>query len=310
MLDHRDKKQSRLSGRKPSWLRSDIPAGENYVRLKNMIKERGLHTICEEGKCPNLAECWGGGTATFMLLGDVCTRGCRFCNVLTRKQGSAVDTQEPFKVAEAACAMELDYIVITSVDRDDLPDGGASHFATTIQEIHQQSQGRILIEVLTPDFRGNTSDIETVVCAKPTVFSHNVETVRDLTPKVRDPRCSFDQSLAVLRHVKTIDAAMITKSSLMLGLGETRDEILAAMDDLREVGVDILTLGQYLQPTTKHVLVSEFVPPDRFDELAEEGRTRGFVFVAAGPLVRSSYRAGELFIKNFVQQRTQQKHTV
>lgn len=306
MLDYREKKQSRLSGRKPSWLRSEIPAGENYVRLKQMIKERGLHTICEEGKCPNLGECWGGGTATFMLMGDVCTRGCRFCNVLTRKQGSPLDPQEPFKVAEAACAMNLDYIVITSVDRDDLPDGGAAHFAATIEQIHLQSQESILIEVLTPDFHGKLADVETVIRVKPTVYSHNLETVRALTPKVRDPRCSFDQSLQVLRHVKTIDATMITKSSLMLGLGETTDDVLSAMDDLRAAGVDILTLGQYLQPTTKHVLVSEFVTPEHFDFLAEEGRKRGFAFVAAGPLVRSSYRAGELFIKNFIESRQSQ----
>ncbi|TNE47054.1 MAG: lipoyl synthase [Deltaproteobacteria bacterium] len=307
MLDHRERKRKRLSGRKPAWLRSDIPSGENYVRLKKLLKERNLHTICEEGKCPNLAECWGGGTATFMLLGDICTRGCRFCNVMTRKHGIEVDTQEPYKVAEASVAMDLDYVVITSVDRDDLPDGGANHFADTIRKVYELSENSIMVEVLTPDFRGKREDIATVVAAKPTVFSHNMETVRSLTPKVRDPRCSFDQSLEVLRYAKEVDADTITKSSLMLGLGETKEDVLAAMDDLREAGVDILTLGQYLQPTTKHVLVSEFVPPSRFDELAEEGRKRGFVFVAAGPLVRSSYRAGELFIKNFVEQRNQER---
>ncbi len=307
MLDNQEPKRKRLSGRKPSWLRSEIPAGENYVRLKGLLRDRGLHTICEEGKCPNVAECWSGGTATFMLLGDVCTRGCRFCNVMTRKRGTDVDREEPYKVAEAATSMGLDYVVITSVDRDDLPDGGASHFAATIEKVYELSQGQLMVEVLTPDFRGNKDDIATVIQAKPTVFSHNLETVRRLTPKVRDPRCSFDQSLEVLRYAKEVDPSTVTKSSIMLGLGETTDDILAAMDEMRDVGIDILTLGQYLQPTTKHVLVSEFVPPSRFDELAEEGRKRGFAFVAAGPLVRSSYRAGELFIKNFIKEREQNR---
>lgn len=297
--------QKRVSPRKPEWLRRPLPEGQTYTEVRKMLREQGLHTICEEGKCPNLGECWGGGTATFMLLGDTCTRGCRFCAVKTRKRGIEVDPEEPLKVAEAAVTMGLDYVVITSVDRDDLPDGGAAHFAATIEAARECSNGKLMVEVLTPDFQGNKEHIEAVIAARPTVFSHNMETIKRLTPEVRDPRFSYQQSLDVLAMAKQADPEVITKTSFMLGLGETNDELYEAMDDLLEIGVDILTLGQYLQPTFKHIAVKEFITPGRFDELAEEGRKRGFAFVAAGPLVRSSYRAGELFIKNIVQQREQ-----
>lgn len=296
----------RRSPRKPEWFRRPaLPSGEQYVELKQVLRDRGLHTICEEGRCPNLGECWGGGTATFMLLGDTCTRGCRFCAVKTRKVGLPVDPNEPYKVAEASVAMGLDYVVITSVDRDDLPDGGAGHFAQTIRKAHELSEGKLLVEVLTPDFQGNREQIETVALAYPEVFSHNLETVRRLTPEVRDPRCSFDQSLDVLRIAKEVAPKSITKTSLMLGLGETDDEIFEAMDEMLEAGVEILTLGQYLQPTGKHIAIKSFVSPAHFDALAEEGRKRGFAFVAAGPMVRSSYRAGELFIKHILEQRAE-----
>lgn len=296
--------QKRVSPRKPSWMRRPpLPAGDDYVAIKKVLRERNLHTICEEGRCPNLGKCWGGGTATFMLLGDTCTRGCRFCAVKTRKRGVPVDPDEPRNVAETAVAMGLDYVVITSVDRDDLPDGGADHFAQTIHAAREFSEGKLLVEVLTPDFLGNRSQIEHVALALPTVFSHNLETVRSLTPTVRDPRCSFDQSLEVLRIAKAAAPEVITKTSLMLGLGETDDEIYSAMDDMREAGIEILTLGQYLQASRKHIALKSFISPAHFDRLAEEGRKHGFAFVAAGPLVRSSFRAGELFIKNILEKR-------
>jgi lipoic acid synthetase len=223
--------------------------------------------------------------------------------VKTRKRGVEVDTDEPRKVAEASVAMGLDYVVITSVDRDDLPDGGADHFVQTIEAAREFSEGKLLVEVLTPDFLGERAPVEHIARARPAVFSHNLETIRRLTPTVRDPRCSYDQSLQVLKIAKEAEPSVITKSSLMLGLGETHDEVVEAMDDMLAVGCEILTLGQYLQPTGKHIRVEEFVSPERFKALEEEGLKRGFAFVAAGPLVRSSYRAGELFIKNILEAR-------
>ncbi len=289
--------------RKPAWLRSQIPAGENFAAIKDRLHSGGLHTVCEEARCPNLGECWSGGTATFMVMGDVCTRGCRFCAVKTGKHGVVLDQDEPRKVAESAQAMKLDYVVITSVDRDDLPDGGADHFAKVIREVFALSQDRIMVEVLTPDFQGDLAAIELVAAAQPTVFAHNIETVRRLTRRIRDARCNYDQSLQVLAHVKKVQPRIVTKSALMLGLGEQDDEIYQSMDDLLAAGVEILTIGQYLQPTLKHLAVESFVPPEKFDAFAEEGRKRGFAFVAAGPMVRSSYRAGELFIQHLVRER-------
>ncbi|MCK6511552.1 lipoyl synthase [Myxococcota bacterium] len=289
--------------RKPAWLRSQIPAGENFAVIKERLHSGGLHTVCEEARCPNLGECWSGGTATFMVMGDVCTRGCRFCAVKTGKHGVVLDQDEPRKVAESAQAMKLDYVVITSVDRDDLPDGGAEHFAKVIREVFALSQDRIMVEVLTPDFQGDLAAIELVAAAQPTVFAHNIETVRRLTRRIRDARCNYDQSLQVLAHVKKVQPQIVTKSALMLGLGEQDDEIYQSMDDLLAAGVEILTIGQYLQPTLKHLAVESFVPPEKFDAFAEEGRKRGFAFVAAGPMVRSSYRAGELFIQHLVHER-------
>jgi lipoic acid synthetase len=238
-----------------------------------------------------------------MLLGEICTRGCRFCAVATRKEGTPVDVDEPRKVAEAAASMKLEYVVITSVDRDDLPDGGAEHFARTISEVRAISGGKIMVEVLTPDFNGNRDAIACVLAARPAVFAHNLETVRRLTPKIRDPRCNFEQSLSVLSASKQIAPDVISKSSLMLGLGETEPEIIEAMEALRAANVNILTLGQYLQPSAKHVPVVEYIAPERFEALGQIGRKLGFSFVASGPLVRSSYRAGELFVRNFVRQR-------
>lgn len=281
---------------KPKWLKVSLPKGENYTRIKGSLRERRLHTVCEEAKCPNIGECWEGGTATFMVMGDVCTRGCRFCSVKTAKKGTPLDLEEPQKVSDSIRLMELDYVVITSVDRDDLSDGGAGHFAEVISTVTSQHP-KLVLEVLTPDFQGTEWQIDIVAKARPHVFSHNVETVRRLTPQVRDPRAGYDQSLNVLKYVKENYPPLFTKSSLMLGCGETDDEVLETMENLRKIGVSFLTLGQYLRPTKKHMQVYEFVSPEKFDYFRKWGETFGFDYVAAGPLVRSSYKAAEFFIK-------------
>ncbi|MBK7755741.1 MAG: lipoyl synthase [Deltaproteobacteria bacterium] len=291
------------TGRKPPWIKVRLPTGERQARY-NQVRERardlGLHTVCEEAKCPNIGECWGGGTATFMVMGDICTRGCRFCAVTTRRKGGPLDPLEPQKVANAIAEMQLDYVVVTSVDRDDLPDQGADHLAACIREI-QSRNPRTLLEVLIPDFRGDLDLLQRVIDAEPTVLAHNVETIPRLTAKVRDPRATWDQSVAVLAHVKATRPAMFTKSSLMVGLGETLDEVVDAMRALRAVGVDFLTLGQYLQPTPLHLKISEYVTPERFAEYERLGLDLGFTYVASGPLVRSSYKAGEFFIHQHIE---------
>ena len=283
--------------RKPDWLRSKLPKADSYRYLRNILRSYNLYTVCEEAHCPNMGQCWGGGTATFMILGDTCTRGCRFCAVKTKKKGTPLDPDEPLNVAKAALEMKLSYVVITSVDRDDLSDGGAGHFAETIKTIFERSEHRLMVEVLTPDFQGDRAQLEIVVNAKPTVFAHNIETIHRLTPSVRDPRCDYRRSLQVLRWAKEIVPEIVTKSSLMLGLGETDEEILEAMDDLRSENVDILTLGQYLQPTKKHLPVQRYVSPDEFARFAEIAQSKGFLAVPSGPLVRTSFRAGEIFEK-------------
>ncbi len=288
---------------KPSWLKIKLPFGDTYTHVKHSLKEKGLHTVCEEAKCPNLGECWTSGTATFMLMGEICTRGCRFCAVKTRKRGTPLDPEEPKKVAKAVQEMGLDYVVLTSVDRDDLPDGGSSHFAETVEAIRKYNSPPPMIEILTPDFAGDRRALERVVASKPTVFAHNVETVPSLTPKVRDPRCSFELSLDVLRQVKELDPSIYTKSSIMLGLGESEAEVLETLRELRRAEVDIVTLGQYLQPTKKHLPVKEYITPDKFRSLGKKALEMGFLYVASGPLVRSSYRAAEFFIKNLLQKR-------
>lgn len=282
---------------KPNWLKVRAPGGENYVRLKQLFRSLNLHTVCEEASCPNVGECWGGGTATVMLLGDTCTRGCRFCHVKTGKPGGVVDELEPLKVGGAIGSMDLTYIVLTSVDRDDLPDGGADHFGRTVEEIKKRSP-QMLVEVLVSDFKGDLKAMERIVASGADVIAHNLETVERLTKRVRDPRCGYRQSLSVLAHVKKIKPKAYTKSSIMVGLGETREEMSQAMDDLREAGVDILTIGQYLRPSQKHLPVEEFLPPAVFKEYEEMGLAKGFKFVPSGPLVRSSYRAGEKFIES------------
>ena len=287
---------------KPAWLKTKSPSGDNYKRLMLLSTEMGLHTVCEEAMCPNIAECWGGGTVTFMLMGDRCSRGCRFCAVESGNPKKLLDTLEPTKIAIALERLGLSYVVLTSVDRDDLEDGGAAHIASTIVETKKRNPG-LLIEVLTPDFQGDVEAIKKIVDADPDVFSHNLETVRRLQATVRDPRAGYEQSLEVLRTVKRYNPRIYTKSSLMLGLGETKEEIFDAMRDLRETGVDILTLGQYLRPTAWHLPVLEFISPQTFDELKEIGESMGFLFVAAGPLVRTSYRAGEFFLEKLIRAR-------
>ena len=286
---------------KPPWLKVKMPGGERYQRIKARARELDLHTVCEEARCPNIGECWGGGTATFMVMGGICTRGCRFCAVTTRRQGMPLDVEEPVKVAEAIRELELDYVVVTSVDRDDLPDQGAGHFAACIREIRARNP-RTLIEVLIPDFSGEAELLRRVVEARPDVLAHNVECVERLTPRVRDPRAGYAQSLEVLRQTRLMDPERFTKSSLMVGVGETESEMVQAMLDLRAVGVDFLTIGQYLQPTKKHLEIDSYVPPEVFAEYERIGRDLGFAYVASGPLVRSSYKAGEFFIQQYLRQ--------
>jgi lipoic acid synthetase len=281
--------------RKPSWLRVKAPAGENYTKVKQSLRLLNLHTVCEEARCPNISECWGTGTATIMIMGDICSRGCRFCAVNSGKP-SLLDAGEPERVAKAIKEWKLRYVVITSVCRDDLADGGAEHIAKTVKAIKLLCPTTI-VESLIPDFRGDDSSIKEIVKSEPEVISHNIETVPRLTPKVRDARASYEQSLLVLKKIKDINSLIYTKSSIMLGLGESEEEVIQTIKDLRSVGVSILTLGQYLQPTPKHLPLVEFIAPEKFNWFREIAEKTGFVYVASGPLVRSSYRAAEFFLE-------------
>ena len=285
-----------LAEPKPSWLTVSPPKGQSYEELKVLFGSLNLHTVCEEAHCPNVHECWGGGTATLMLMGDVCSRACRFCMVTPGKPQGALDALEPENVAFALSQMGLTYVVLTSVDRDDLPDGGASHFARTIRLVKEKNPS-MLVEVLIPDFQGDLADLRTVVEAKPDVIAHNIETTMSLTPAVRDPRAHYWQSLSVLRNIKKLDRHAYTKSSIMVGLGETEEEVTQAMVHLRNADVDFLTVGQYLRPSARHLKVVEYVDPAQFGRYRKIGEDLGFRYVASGPLVRSSYRAGEFFIR-------------
>jgi len=292
-----------MAQQKPEWLRRELTGvRRQYRRVHEAVDEQSLHTVCEAASCPNREECWAQqGTASFMILGDRCTRDCAFCDVPTGHPDPP-DASEPERLATAVAEIGLDYVVVTSVDRDDLPDGGAEHFADCIREIRERSP-ETRIEVLIPDFMGDPEALRTIVRARPDVIGHNLETVRRLQGAVRDPRAGYYQSLSVLEKLtKFADGDIYTKTSLMLGFGETETEVLQAMDDLRGAAVDILTLGQYLQPSSAHPPVEEYVPPEQFDAYEEAGEDKGFLYVAAGPTVRSSYRAGEFFVENALEE--------
>jgi lipoyl synthase len=288
---------SPLAMGKPAWLRAPMPAGAGFEAVKKIVREHRLATVCEEAKCPNIGECWAAGTATVMLMGSVCTRACRFCAVDTGNPRGWLDPEEPENVARSVELMRLKYVVLTSVNRDDLPDGGARHYAAAIRAIKRRNPGTA-VEALAPDFQGVAADVETIVDSGLDVFAQNQETVERLTHRVRDPRAGYAQTLSVLAHAKRFRPSVLTKSSLMLGLGETEAEVQRAMDDLREAGVDILTLGQYLRPTANHLPVERFVTPGEFDVLRESALAKGFLECVSGPLVRSSYRAEQALERN------------
>ena len=286
-------------GRKPPWLRAKMPSGEGFSKVRLNVREHRLATVCEESMCPNIGECWNNGTATLMIMGSVCTRACRFCAVDTGNPRGWLDAEEPANAARSVQLMGLRYVVITSVDRDDLPDGGAAHYAACVRAIKALNPDTA-VEALTPDFRGDLAAIETVVESGLEVYAQNLETVRRLTHPVRDPRAGYEQTLEVLEHAKRHRPEVLTKTSLMLGLGETEAEIIETLGELRERRVDIVTFGQYLRPTPNHLAVERFVTPEEFAEYRRIGLEMGFLEVVSGPLVRSSYRADRVFEQNNV----------
>jgi lipoyl synthase len=282
---------------KPAWLKKHLPRGGDYARVTRLLSGAKLHTVCQEANCPNMFECFSKDTATFMILGDQCTRHCRFCNITSRPP-LAVDPQEPARVAQAALDLGLQYVVVTSVTRDDLPDGGAAHFAAVIKalrEMGNRTKQTIRVEVLIPDFKGDMAALKTVVDAQPDVINHNIETVAELYPLVR-PEAVYQRSLDLIKQVKHLDPSMPAKSGIMVGLGETFDQLEKTLQDLFDHGCDMLTIGQYLQPTREHLQVQTYYPPKAFDALKQHARNIGFTKVAAGPFVRSSYKAEELFL--------------
>ncbi|EXJ89031.1 lipoyl synthase, mitochondrial [Capronia epimyces CBS 606.96] len=293
--------------RLPPWLKTPIPDSSSYKKIKNDLRGLNLHTVCEEARCPNISDCWGGSsksaaTATIMLMGDTCTRGCRFCSVATSKNPAPLDPHEPEHTAEALSRWGLGYVVLTSVDRDDLADGGAHHFAETVRKIKSKAPA-ILVECLTSDYAGDLEMVKVVATSGLDVYAHNIETVEALTPQVRDRRASFRQSLSVLKAAKEAKPGLITKTSIMLGLGETEEQIWAALRELRAVDVDVVTFGQYMRPTKRHMPVHDYVTPDVFEQWRVRSLEMGFLYVASGPLVRSSYKAGEAFIENVLKKR-------
>jgi lipoic acid synthetase len=292
----------RARDRKPAWLKVPLPGGDGHARLKALARSLELHTVCEEARCPNVGECWSGErpTMTLMVLGDECTRRCRFCAVKTAERPRPPDPDEPRHVGAAVAAMRVGYVVVTSVDRDDLPDGGAAHYAACVRDVRAQSPATV-VETLIPDYVG--ADLALLMEARPDVLAHNVEVVARLQRRIRDPRCSFERSLETLRRAKELAPGTFTKSSLMLGLGETHAEIVESLERLRATGVDFLTLGQYLRPSLQHAPVREYVEPARFAEYQALGERLGFQYVASGPLVRSSYKAGEFFFERMVRER-------
>lgn len=299
-----------LATKKPEWLKIRPPAGENYTKIKGMLRERGLHTVCEEAHCPNVAECWASGTATFMIGSDTCTRACRFCAIKTARIPPPLDPKEPEHVAESVAALGLKYVVLTSVDRDDLEDQGAMHFAETIRGIKRRNPS-IIVEALVPDFRGEVDCVKMIVDSGLDVYAHNVETVKRLQYRVRDPRAGYLQSLSTLKAAKNYAEStgrkLFTKTSIMLGLGETDAELVEAFDDLRTFDIDVLTLGQYLRPSMAHLPVEKYYTPEEFTSLGKQAENTGFLYVASGAMVRSSYKAGEFFIEGVIQKRKQEQ---
>jgi len=298
---------------KPKWLRASPADSDNYHKLRKTVRELGLATVCEEARCPNIGECWGGGkdniaTATIMIMGDTCTRGCRFCSVKTSRKPPPLDNDEPEKVSDAIAKWGLDYVVLTSVDRDDLDDQGSNHFRLVIQKLKEKKPD-ILVEALTPDFQGNEKLIRAVASSGLDVYAHNLETVERLTPNVRDRRANYKQSLDVLKYSKTVGNCL-TKTSLMLGLGESEEELMTTLEDLRAIDVDVVTFGQYLQPTRRHLPVKNYVTPEEFEEWQIKAENIGFKYVASGPLVRSSYKAGEFFLKNYLTERKNEQQNL
>lgn len=293
--------------RLPKWLKVPIPKGTNFHKLKKDVSELNLSTVCEEARCPNIGECWGGddkskSTATIMLLGDTCTRGCRFCSVKTNRTPSKPDPMEPENTAEAIKRWGLGYVVLTTVDRDDLIDGGSHHLAETVRKIKEKAP-KTLVETLSGDFRGDLEMVDVMASSGLDVYAHNIETVEALTPHVRDRRATYRQSLGVLKRAKEKVPSLITKTSMMLGLGETDEQVIQAMKDLREIGCDVITFGQYMRPTKRHMKVVDYVSPEKFENWKQVAKDLGFLYCASGPLVRSSYKAGEAFIENVLKNR-------
>jgi len=300
--------------RKPDWLKRIIPGGDNYTAIKLKLRELKLATVCEEARCPNIGECWGGSdghaaTATIMLMGDTCTRGCRFCAVKTSRAPPPLDPLEPENTAKAVAAWGIDYVVLTSVDRDDLSDFGANHIAQTVQHLKKETDGRLLVEALVPDFQGRDDCVQLVATSGLDVFAHNIETVERLQGSVRDRRAGWAQSLNVLAKAKEF-GAKVTKSSIMLGCGEEPEEVLAAFRALRKHNVDVVTLGQYMRPTKRHMAVAEYVTPEAFERYKVAAEEMGFLYVASGPMVRSSYKAGEFYLTNMLRRQREDAATV
>lgn len=299
--------RAELSPKKPEWFKIRLQEGERYQKITGLVKEHKLATVCQEARCPNIYECWNAGTATFMLMGDTCTRACKFCHVKSGNPKLWLDPQEPQKIASSVATLSLSYVVLTSVNRDDLPDEGAQHFADCVRAIKEVSP-EIFVETLTPDFRKTQETaIQTMIDSGVDVLAHNVETVRRLVPGVRDARCRHDISLEFHRIAKKLKPNLITKSSIMLGLGESEAEVFECMQELLDAGVEVVTLGQYLQPTKNHHPVIRYVHPDEFKRYEEKGLEMGFRFVASGPMVRSSYRAAEVFMQGEARRRRVQK---
>lgn len=294
--------------RHPDWLRVQRPGGEDYMRIRNGLRASKLATVCEEARCPNIGECWsskkGAATATIMVLGDTCTRGCRFCNVKTSRRPPLPADDEPEKTAEAIASWTVDYVVITSVDRDDIPDGGADHYARVVRRV-KEIKPSMRLECLTPDFNGTSglAGVATVATAGLDVYAHNIETVERLQSTVRDRRAGYRESIGVLEHARAVNPRVVTKTSIMLGLGEEAHEVRQTMRDMRDAGVEIFTLGQYLRPSKRHMKVARMLPPEEYEAWREEGMAMGFKYVASGPLVRSSYKAGEVFMEAILNER-------